>query len=156
MSLYLLLVCALLPTAIGWLSNYTLMVTSIIYWLSTPAVIFICIWFGRKCAITGWKFIPAFFLTQCLNLLSIPLYIWQFLFTTSEARNMHLAVLAQMPAAPLLPIAYRFVTPFAGNDWARAEILSGIIISIVLMAILFTTGFLWGKKSFAAGKEVHS
>ena len=153
MSLYLLLVCALLPAAIGWLSNYTLMMTSIIYWLSTPAVIFICIWFGRKCAMTGWKFLSSFFLTQWLNLLSVPLYIWQFLFTSSEARNMHLAVLAQMPAAPLLPIAFRLVTPFANNDWARAEILSGIIISIVLMGILFTAGFIWGKKNLKTEKD---
>jgi len=153
MKFYLLLICSLLPATIGWLSNYTLMVTSIIYWLSIPAVIFICIWFGRKCAMTGWKFLPAFFLTQWLNLLSIPLYIWQFLFTSSEARNMHLAVLAQMPAAPLLPIAFRLVTPFANNDWARAEILSGIIISIVLMGILFTAGFIWGKKNHKTEKD---
>ena len=153
MKFYLLLICSLLPATIGWLSNYTLMVTSIIYWLSIPAVIFICIWFGRKCAMTGWKFLPAFFLTQWLNLLSIPLYIWQFLFTSSEARNMHLAVLAQMPAAPLLPIAFRFVAPFANNDWARAEILSGIVISIVLMGILFTAGFIWGKKNLKTEKD---
>lgn len=153
MKFYWLLICSLLPAAIGWLSNYTLMVTSIIYWLSTPAVIFICIRFGKKCAMTGWKFLSSFFLTQWLNLLSIPLYIWQFLFTSSEARNMYLASLAQMPATPLLPIAFGFVTPFANNDWARAEILSGIVISIVLMAILFTVGFVWGKKSLKTGKD---
>ena len=39
------------------------------------------------------------------------------------------------------------------QDRSRAEILSGIIISIVLMGILFTAGFIWGKKNLKTEKD---
>jgi len=61
---------------------------------------------------------------------------------------MILAVLAQMPAVSLLPVGFKLVRPFADpHYWGTAETTAGVILSVLLLVLLFTLGFWWGKRS---------
>lgn len=147
MKAYHLLLCGLVPAALGWITNVTVLYISIFFILSPFAAAYVSLWAGRRSALTGWGFLPAFFLTQWVNLLSIPLYIWQFFLLSHESRSMTLAGLVQMPASPLFSVAARLVLPFSGSSWGPGETLAGIVISVLLLGVLFTLGYVLGKRA---------
>ena len=146
MKLYWLLLFALAPAAFGYVSNLLILtpVGMLIFWLQPFLMAAFCLWFGRRCALRGNHFLSTLALTQWCNLLSIPLYIWQFHFCAEEARNLFLCLLAQLPATPLLMPAMRITSLFVDNYW---ELSVTTIVSVLLLGILFSAGFLWGQRT---------
>ena len=145
---------ALAPGVWGWLSNWLLarflygpdVLFSLAFYLQAPVGAAFCLWLGRRCGLAGRGFPSSLLLTQWPSPVSLALYVWQFHFISSAARSTLLAGLGQYPALPLLSLATPLVWPFAGNDWGPPETLAAIVISLVLLAALFSLGYLWGRR----------
>ena len=110
-----------------------------------------CLWLGRRCGRSGRGYPASLLLTQWPSLVSFALYVWQFWFVTDEARSFLLAGLGQYPGIPLFSLSSRLVVPFSGHDWALPDTFTIIFysilaISLVLLAVLFSLGFLWGRQ----------
>ena len=156
MKTWKLLLLSLVPGLWGWLCNWlvSMSLTSgngflfmvVYYLLQAPAAIVFCLWLGRRCGRSERGYPASLLLTQWPNPVSLALYVWQFHFVSSAARSTLLAGLGQYPALPLLSLATPLVWPFAGNDWGPPETLAAIVISLVLLAALFSLGYLWGRR----------
>ena len=161
MKTWKLCLLALVPGALGWLSNVLLarviflplpaaLVNLLIYaalYLPTLATIVFCLWLGRRCGRGKVPFPKYLLCTQWPSVVSLILYIWQFQFVSDAARNTLLAVLGQMPSTPLMPFAAQLTWLLnTDNTWARAESLLATIFSLVLLAVLSIAGYWWGRR----------
>ena len=155
MKTWKLLLLALVPGLWGWRCNWLTAVSlnggpaflfSLAFYLQAPAVIVFCLWLGRRCGRSGRGYPASLLLTQWPSLVSFALYVWQFWFVTDEARSFLLAGLGQYPGIPLFSLSSRLVVPFSGHDWALPETTAATAISLVLLAVLFSLGFLWGRQ----------
>ena len=155
MKTWKLLLLALVPGVLGWLCNYLMAVSltggpdfllSLAFYLQAPAVVVFCLWLGRRCGCSERRYPISLLMTQWPSLVSFVLYMWQFLFVSDESRSSLLAGLGQYPATPLISPASRLVWPFAGNSWGTLETTAAIAISLLMLAALFSLGFLWGQR----------
>ena len=156
MKTWKLLLLALVPGLWGWLCNHLMAVSltggpsflfSLAFYIQAPAAIVFCLWLGRRCGRSERGYPASLLLTQWPSLVSFTLYVWQFWFVTDEARSLLLSGLGQYPAGPLFSPASRLVWPFAGSDWGTPETTAATALSLVLLAVLFSLGFLWGRRS---------
>ena len=162
MKTWKLLLLSLVPGLWGWLCNHLMAVSltggpafllTLTFYLQAPAAAVFCLWLGRACARTGRGFSFSLLLTQWPSLLSFLLFVWQFWFVTDEARSFLLAGLGQYPASPLLSPASRLVWPFADSSWSLPETTAATAISLLMLAALFSLGFLWGRRRAAREAE---
>jgi len=58
-----------------------------------------------------------------------------------------LALLGQAPSIPLTYFAALLVLPFSGDSWLQADSTAVTSISLLMLAALFSLGFLWGRRS---------
>ena len=156
MKTWKLLLLALVPGLWGWLCNHLMAVSltggpsflfSLAFYIQAPAAIVFCLWLGRRCGRSGRSYPASLLLTQWPSLVSFALYVWQFHFVSDEARNSLLALLGQAPSIPLTHFAACLVLPFSGDSWLQADSTAATALSLVLLAVLFSLGFWWGRRS---------
>ena len=161
MKTWKLCLLALVPGVLGWLLNillswvlfaslpdflYTLLFY-LVYYLPTVATIIFCLKLGRRCGRARVSFPKYLLCTQWPSVASLVLYVWQFLFVSDAARSTLLAVLGQMPSAPLMLFATRLTWLLdTDNTWDRPESLLATIFSLVLLALLYIAGYWWGRR----------
>ena len=156
MKTWKLLLLSLVPGLWGWLCNWlvSMSLTSgngflfmvVYYLLQAPAAIVFCLWLGRRCGRSERGYSACLLLTQWPSLVSFALYVWQFHFVSSEARSFLLAGLGQYPGLPLFSLACRLVIPFSNHSWGPPETLAANALSLLMLAVLFSLGFLWGRR----------
>ena len=156
MKTWKLLLLSLVPGLWGWLCNWlvSMSLTSgngflfmvVYYLLQAPAAIVFCLWLGRRCGRSERGYPASLLLTQWPSLVSFALYVWQFHFVSSEARSFLLAGLGQYPGLPLFSLACRLVIPFSNHSWGPPETLAANALSLLMLAVLFSLGFLWGRR----------
>ena len=160
MKTWKLCLLSLVPGVLGWLLNlllswvlfaslpdffYTLLFY-LVYYLHTAATIVFCLWLGRRCGRAKVSFLKYLLCTQWPSVVGLGLCVWQFLFVSDAARSTLLAVLGQMPSAPLMCIATRLTWLLdTDNTWDRPESLLSTIFSLVLLALLYIAGYWWGR-----------
>ena len=152
---------ALVPGALGWLSNVLLarviflplpaalvnLLTYAALYLPTVAAAVFCLWLGRRCGREQYPFPKYLLCTQWPSAVSLILYIWQFHFVSDEARSTLLAMLGQVAAVPMMPVAARLTWLLdMDNAWAQAESLLANIFSLTLLAALSIAGYWWGRR----------
>ena len=155
MKTWKLLLLALVPGLWGWLCNWLTALSlngptflfTLAFYIQVPAAIVFCLWLGHLCGRSERSYPACLLLTQWPSLVSFTLYVWQFWFVTDEARSLLLSGLGQYPAGPLFSPASRLVWPFAGSDWGTPETTAATALSLVLLAVLFSLGFLWGRRN---------
>lgn len=156
MKTWKLLLLALVPGVWGWLCNHLMSMSltggpafllTLVFYVQAPAAIVFCLWLGRRCGRSERGYPASLLLTQWPSLVSFALYVWQFHFVSDEARNSLLALLGQAPSIPLTYFAALLVLPFSGDSWLQADSTAATAISLVLLAVLFSLGFLWGRRS---------
>ena len=157
MKTWKLLLLSLVPGLWGWLCNWlvSMSLTSgngflcmvVYYLLQAPAAIVFCLWLGRRCGRSERGYSACLLLAQWPSLVSFALYVWQFHFVSDEARNSLLALLGQAPSIPLTYFAACLVLPFSGDSWLQADSTAATALSLVLLAVLFSLGFWWGRRS---------
>ena len=152
---------SLVPGVLGWLLNrllswvlfaslpdflYTLLFY-LVYYLPTGVTIIFCLKLGRRCGRARVPFPKYLLCTQWPSVASLVLYVWQFLFVSDATRSTLLAVLGQMPSAPLMFFATRLTWLLdTDNTWDRPESLLATIFSLVLLALLYIAGYWWGRR----------
>ena len=162
MKTWKLCLLALVPGVLGWLLNlllswvlfvslpdflYTLLFY-LVYYLPTVAAIVFCLWLGRRCGRARVSFPKYLLCTQWPSVVSLGLYVWQFHFVPDAARSTLLAVLGQMPSAPLMLLATHLTWLLdADNTWGQLEGLLATIFSLVLLALLYIAGYWWGRRN---------
>ena len=155
MKTWKLLLLSLVPGVWGWLCNHLMAVSltsgpafllTLAFYIQAPAAIVFCLWLGRRCGRSERGYPASLLLTQWPSLASFALYVWQFWFVTDEARSFLLAGLGQYPGIPLFSLSSWLVAPFSGHDWALPETTAATALSLVLLAALFSLGFLWGRR----------
>mgnify|MGYP007067590302 CR=1 FL=1 len=156
MKTWKLLLLSLVPGLWGWLCNWlvSMSLTSgngflfmvVYYLLQAPAAIVFCLWLGRRCGRSERGYSACLLLAQWPSLVSFALYVWQFHFVSSEARSFLLAGLGQYPGLPLFSLACRLVIPFSNHSWGPPETLAANALSLLMLAVLFSLGFLWGRR----------
>ena len=157
MKTWKLLLLSLVPGLWGWLCNWLVSMSLmsgngflfmvVYYLLQAPAAIVFCLWLGRRCGRSERGYPASLLLTQWPSLVSFALYVWQFHFVSDEARNSLLALLGQAPSIPLTHFAACLVLPFSGDSWLQADSTAATALSLVLLAVLFSLGFWWGRRS---------
>ena len=156
MKTWKLLLLALVPGVLGWLCNLLMAASltggpafllTLAFYLQAPAAIVFCLWLGRRCGRSERRYPACLLLAQWPSLVSFALYVWQFWFVSDEARNSLLALLGQAPSIPLTHIATCLVLPFSGDFWLQADSTAVAALSLLMLAALFSLGFLWGRRS---------
>ena len=148
-----LVLLTFVPIVVGYLVNITLLLPVIgmlgFYVLPLLTTVF---WFylGRQYARSDWKTIPAILIGNATGIISLLVYLWQFLLVTEEARNLPLAGASQMfsasvPTWLLARIAILFESQ--PNYIGRASMVALQVISVIYMLAVFCAGMLWEKKN---------
>lgn len=161
MKTWKLCLLALVPGVLGWMLNlllswvlfaslpdflYTLLFY-LFYYLPTVATVIFCLGLGRRRGREKYPFPRYLLCTQWPSVVSLLLYVWQFLYVSDAGRSTILAVLAQMPSAPLMLFATRLTWLLdTDNTWDRPESLLSTIFSLVLLALLYIAGYWWGRR----------
>lgn len=107
------------------------------------------VWAGWGYAHSGLRFFRSLLAANWLVLLSLPVYIWQFLFVSDAVRSIWLAVMSQCTSifSPLVaPIAVRFEPD--PTSAGTAAYTAMFVLRVLLFLILFTAGYLAGKSCF--------
>ena len=161
MKTWKLCLLSLVPGVLGWLCNLLLSWTLfaslpaflsnllfyISYYLPTLAAIAFCLWLGRRCGREKYSFPQYLLCTQWPSAASLILYVWQFHFVSDQARSTLLAVLGQMPSAPLMLFGTRLTWLLdTDNTWDWPESLLATIFSLALLAALYIAGYWWGRR----------
>jgi len=131
---------------IGILAFYILPLMVLAFWF----------WLGGQYAKTNWGMAKAVLIGSGTGILSLALYLWQFVMQSDETRNLPLAAFSQMysSAAPGYFIA-RIAMLFESepNYVGQATMTAMNILPLILMAAVFSAGFLWGRKHRAVEKK---
>lgn len=152
MKKFILVLLTLVPCLIGYLINIMLLVPTIgmLLFYVLPFLIMI-FWFrlGSEYAKTNWSLITSILIGNMTGILSIALYLWQFLLCDDNTRSTILAGFSQMYSAstPLyltvrLAVLFETKPNFAG----RTTLVAAQIISLILMIVIFAAGYLYAKR----------
>lgn len=146
-----LILLTFVPIVVGILINWLFFVPQIrmIAFYFLPLLV-LAFWFylGRQYANTTWKALPSVLIGNAVGIVSVALYVWQFIFETDETRNLSVAVFSQMFTAgtPLYlwsGIARLFET--RPNYAGRATMTAMQVIALLVMILVFTGGYFWQK-----------
>lgn len=148
-----LILLSFVPIVVGYLVNITLLLPGIgmlcYYVLPLLATVF---WFylGRKYAHSSWKTIPAILIGNATGILSLLIYLWQYLLMPDEAKNLLLTGASQMfsASAPMYLLAgIAILFEREPNYIGSASMVALQVISTIYMIIIFSGGLLWEKRN---------
>ena len=146
-----LILLSLVPVVVGWVVNILIMVPVIgmagFYLFPLLTTVF---WFflGKQYA-HKWKAVPAVLIAHTVGILSLLIYLWQFLLETDVTRSMTLAGFSQMfSASTPLYLFGRIAVLFESqpNYAGRASMVALQVIGLVYMIIVFSVGMYLEKK----------
>lgn len=146
-----LILLSFVPVVVGWLVNILIMIPVIgmagFYLLPLLTTVF---WFflGKQYA-HNWKAVPAVLIAHTVGILSLLIYLWQFLLETDVTRSMTLAGFSQMfSASTPLYLFGRIAVLFESqpNYAGRASMVALQVIGLVYMIIVFSVGMYLEKK----------
>jgi hypothetical protein len=147
-----LVLLSLVPIVVGYIVNVTLLLPVIgMFSFYVLPLLTTAFWFylGRQYARTDWKTIPAILIGNAGGILSLLVYLWQFLLVSDEARILPLAGASQMfsasvPTYLLARIALLFESQ--PNYIGRTSMVALQVLSLIYMILVFSAGVLWEKK----------
>ena len=145
----ILIILTLIPVIAGYILNLTLMIPEIgtLFYYLIPVVI-MGFWFylGKLYSETTWHIVPALLIGNAVGILSLLLYIWQFLWNSDDTRNLFLAGLSQMFVASgptFLTAKFAILFEPQKNMIGNATTTGIQIIGVVLMILIFAAGYIW-------------
>lgn len=146
----ILIMLTLIPVIAGYILNLTLMVPGIgmLLFYLIPAVIMV-FWFylGKLYSKTSWRIVPALLIGNAVGLLSLLLYIWEFLLHSDDTRNLFLAGLSQYFTASgptFLTARIAILFEPQKNVIGRASVTGMQVIGVVFIIFIFAAGYIWG------------
>ena len=152
MKKIILVLLTFVPILAGWLVNTAIFVPIIgmlLYYVLPIAVLAFWFWLGNQFSKTDWSILPSILIGSGTGILSLVLYVWQFLLQSDENRNLTLAGISQMYAASVPNYLFggiaRLFEP-QPNVVGEATMLALQVISVILMLVVFSVGRVWGRK----------
>ena len=156
MKKLILILLTLVPILAGWLINVTLLVPVLgeLMFYVFPILVLV-FWFrlGSRYAETDWGAVPAILIGSATGILSLAIYLWQFVGLDEASRNMGLAVWSQMYSAATPGYLYgrlAYLFEARPNYAGMAAHVAMQVIAVVLMAAVFAAGFFRSRKRGAA------
>jgi len=152
---YKLILLLIFPLVVSLISNLLLTIgadtdsyiflyitTSIIYIWGFVAIFF---WFyvGIQFGNSETSEMKSFLLGNSLWMISLLLYIWQFILLEDEKRNLFIAGLSQDYALGFVGVSAKIIGFFTNSIDGNAVIM----ISYLIMLLVFTIGFLFAAKN---------
>ncbi len=148
----ILILLTFVPIIVGYIVNRTITIPgigTIIYYIVPLVVLGFWFYLGSLYSKTNWKAIPSVLIGSATGVLSLILYLWQFLGQNDDTRNMALAVISQMYLAstPMYLFARLAVLFEAQPNYVGLTTAVAMqVIAVILMIVIFTAGYLWGRK----------
>ena len=149
-----LVLLTLVPIIAGWLINALLLVPVVgmlMFYVFPFCVLLFWFWLGKQYARSGWNLVVSVIISSASGLISLALYIWQFLFETDETRNFFLAGLSQMYSASAPGYLFGWLARMFESQphhIGRGAFLAMQVITVVLFMIVFICGYIKGKKEY--------
>lgn len=146
-----LVLLTFVPILVGYLINATFFIPvigTLLFYILPIVVLAFWFWLGSQYSKTDWGMVPSILIGSATGVLSLALYLWQFLGQSDETRNMNLAVLSQMYSAATPGYLFaRLAMMFESqsNYVGKTTALAMQIIPVILMIAIFTFGYYWGK-----------
>ena len=147
-----LVLLTLVPVVIGWLINRLIMtpiIGMLLFYVLPLGVMIFWFWLGKQYAKTDWSFVVSIIISSTTGLISLALYIWQFLFETDGTRDIFIAGLSQMYSAATPIYLFGWLANLfeaQPNYIGRATFLAVQVISVVILLVVFICGYIKGKK----------
>ena len=97
-----LVLLTFVPVLVGYLINaafFIPVIGTLLFYILPIVVLAFWFWLGSQYSKTDWGMVPSILIGSATGVLSLALYLWQFLGQSDETRNMNLAVLSQMYSA---------------------------------------------------------
>lgn len=152
MKKVVLVLLTFVPIVVGYIVNLSLFLPVIGMALLYVVPLFMtAFWFylGRQYARSTWKTIPAILIGNATGIISLLIFLWQFLLETDETRNSILAGASQMFSASV-PIYLFGRVP---NLFETQPNYTGIrimvameVIAVVFMIAVFCAAIFWEKR----------
>lgn len=157
---FALILLTLIPILAGCLINFVILVPiigTLFFYIFPLLVLTFWFWLGGQYAKTDWKALPAILIGSASGILSLALYLWQFVGQNAESRNLFLAGLSQMyslstPVYLVARVAVLFET--RPDDMGQTTAIAMQILSLILMIAVFSAGFFWSRKHCTKKNEV--
>lgn len=150
-----LVLLTLVPILAGYVINTALAVPvigTLLFYILPLAVLVFWFWLGGQYAKTDWGVVLSLLIGSATGIISLALYLWQFVVLNSEARNLAIAGLSQMYSiATPVYLTGRLALLFErqANNIGRTAAMAVQVISLILMIAVFAAGFFWGRKGRA-------
>lgn len=148
-----LILLTFVPIVVGYIINLSILwpvIGLIIFYILPLATSIFWFYLGRLYAESTWKTIPALLIGNATGVISLLVYLWQYLLETDETMNLALVAASQMfsDSAPIYLLA-RFAILFESqpNYIGRASMVALNVISVMYMIVIFVLGFIWGRKT---------
>jgi len=148
----ILIFLTFVPLIVGYVINITLTIPGIgmvIFYVVPLAVLVFWFYLGSLYSKATWKAIPSVLIGSATGILSLILYLWQFLGQNSETRNMALAGISQLySAATPIYLFGKFAMLFESqpNYIGQTTMVAVQVIAVILMFVIFTAGYFWGRR----------
>ncbi|OUN14439.1 hypothetical protein B5G38_13720 [Gemmiger sp. An87] len=152
-----LVLLALVPVAVGFVVNFTLFVPVVgplLFFLLPLATTVFWVYLGGRYACAGWNAPCAILIGNAMGLLSLAVYVWQYVLLPDENVNLFLAAASQMFSAATPTYLFgRLAMLFESqpNYIGEATALALQVIAVLYMIAVFGFGYAWEKR-----KAVHS
>ncbi|PWM63251.1 MAG: hypothetical protein DBX91_00880 [Subdoligranulum variabile] len=148
-----LIALTFVPVAVGALVNVTLAlpgIGSVLFVVLPLLTTVFWAWLGARYGKSAWKPLPALLIGNAVGIVSLLVYLWQYLLVPAAAQNLALVTAAQLflDAAPLYLLGHLAVLFEAQPQTVgTASMVAMHVLSFVYMAVVFGLGFLWGRKT---------
>lgn len=141
-----LILMATSPILIGYMLNYLLRFIPFLIYIAPFLMIAYWFWVGMKFAKIVKKPIIAISLANCIGIISILLFYWQFVILQASERNSAIASFSQMFTTPLdyISALIRLLYELP-REITQVTTLAMQIFEIVLMIIVFSCGYFYKK-----------
>lgn len=146
MKKWLLVLLTLVPILAGYLIDVTALVPvvgELLFYLLPLIVVAFWFWLGGQYAGTDWGAAASILIGSATGILSLAVYLWQFVVLDSQARSMVWAGFSQLyaSAAPIYLVAM-----LARLFPAGAAVTALEVLALLLMTGVFAGGYFWRKR----------
>lgn len=154
----ILILLTAVPIFVGYIFNWTALlpvIGSIAFYALPLLVLVFWFWLGKRYSETDWGFVPSLLIGNALGIVSLGLYLWQFLIESDETRSMAIAVFSQMFSAGTPTYLFgRLAMMFESqpNYAGRITLVAIQVIALIVMMVIFTVGYFMGKKRLTERK----
>lgn len=156
-----LILLTLVPLIVGYGINIACtipVIGMVIYYFVPIAVLMFWFYLGSQYAKTTWKAVPSVLIGSATGILSLMLYLWQFLGHNDETRDTVLAGISQMySAATPMYLFSRLANLFESrpNYTGQTTMVAMQVVAVILMIVIFTVGYFWEKTLAENGRLQH-